>query len=287
MELRHAADRRNIALELLALDKKDVPSFNLTSTMGDDPERVAERIRDLLNINDNQQQRWKDNRIAFNALREAGEAAGIIIFQATGVRVEEMRGFSISEYPLPAVVVNRKDAYAGRSFTLIHEIAHLTLRTNGLCDLASPTNDYQGDSAEVFCNYVAGATIAPARLLLADRDIATAKKPLRWSDDKLAALARQFSTSREMILRRLLILNLTTGAYYEEKRKQYVEELKLIKREGRFLSPPKDVISSAGRKYTRTVLEALNAGHITANDASDYLGLRLKHLHVISESIGV
>ncbi|MGZ9034940.1 MAG: ImmA/IrrE family metallo-endopeptidase [Rhodospirillales bacterium] len=59
---------------------------------------------------------------------------GVLVFQATRVEMDEVRGFSIAEPVLPVIVVNRKDAPSGRTFSLLHEFTHLLLRRSGICD---------------------------------------------------------------------------------------------------------------------------------------------------------
>jgi Zn-dependent peptidase ImmA (M78 family) len=103
----------------------------------------------------------------------------------------------------------------------------------------------------------------------------------------LRRLARSFGTSREMILRRPLILGLTTNSFYERKRGEYAEELKRLPRPKGFAPPATDALSAAGKPFVRMVLRALNANQITASDVADYLGVRLKHLPRITETVGM
>jgi Zn-dependent peptidase ImmA (M78 family) len=58
------------------------------------------------------------------------------------------------------VALNTRDAPQARTFTLLHELAHIALRTGeALCDLTEQT---PADArVEVFCNHVAGAALQP------------------------------------------------------------------------------------------------------------------------------
>src|SRR6185295_8631137 len=105
------------------------------ASAAEDPEEVAARARQYLDITLERQERWRDKYEAFNAWREMLEQKGVLVFQVTDVSVSEMRGFSISEMPLPAVAANIKDAVNGRIFTILHEFVHLMVREAGLCDL--------------------------------------------------------------------------------------------------------------------------------------------------------
>lgn len=287
MEIRATLDRRAIALDLLREADMESPSFDLTISLEEDTENVGNRIRNLLGIRLREQTSWRDNRLAFNAWREAAEEAGILVFQARGIEVDEMRGFSISEHPLPVIVVNRKDAYAGRLFSLLHEITHLALHANGICDFTTALRPPREQRVEVFCNYVAGAAIAPKSALLDHADVRAVTEPQEWPDETLRRLAKTFGTSCEMILRRLLILGLTTNSFYERKREEYAEELRQLPRPRGFAPPATETLSAAGKPFARIVLRALNANQITASDVADYLGVRLKHLPRITEAVGM
>jgi hypothetical protein len=50
---------------------------------------------------------------------------------------EREPGFSISEMPLPAVVLNGKDWIGARVFTILHEFSHIIIRNGGVCDLGT------------------------------------------------------------------------------------------------------------------------------------------------------
>jgi Zn-dependent peptidase ImmA (M78 family) len=87
-----------------------------------------------------------------------------LVFQTAGIEPEEMRGFSIGESPMPAVVVNRADASAARVFTLLHELTHIALHTAGLCNLSElGPQSVDARRLETYCNHVAGAVLVPSQ----------------------------------------------------------------------------------------------------------------------------
>lgn len=106
------------------------------------------------------------------------------------------------------IVVNRKDALSGRTFCLLHEFTHLTLRRSGICDFdKSAFWPPEEQKVEVFCNAVAAAALMPReRFLTENIELQRAKDQPSRSDDELIELARQYSVSREAALRRLLTL---------------------------------------------------------------------------------
>ena len=207
------------------------------------------------------------------------ENAGILTFQASDVDVNEARGFSISERPLPVAVANTKDAPRGRIFTFVHEVAHILLRDGGICDLHESDDD-EPSRIEAFCNRVAGAILFPRAALLATEAVRQHRRgDMRWSDDELAEISRHFGGSREAALVRLLTLGLTSSAFYRQMReeflKRYVEQRRLQKG---FALPHVVALASAGPTFSSLVIESFNRERITASEVSDYLGIRLRHL---------
>lgn len=286
MEIRAAIDRREIALELFEASELGPPVFEFEASMNENPEQTGNRLRGHLGIDSDQQRGWSNTRDAFNAWRLALETTGAMVFQARGITVQEMRGFSMNGGSLPIIVVNRKDALTGRMFSLLHEATHLALHGNGLCDFVVTDRPPEQQRVEVFCNHVAGAALVPRDDLLALIKDLGVREPVEWPEELIRSLANTFKVSREMLLRRLLILGLSTSSYYEEKRREYVQEIQQQQSRGGFVPPSSDVVSAAGKPFARLVLDALSTERITSSDAADYLGVRLKHLPAIAEAVG-
>lgn len=199
------------------------------------------------------------------------------MFQTGKVELDEMRGFSLAERHLPAIVLNAKDTPQARIFTLMHEFCHLMLDQGGVCDptRAGREGRTPDEQVEVYCNRVARALLVPAEALLATPRVAAAQGAQEWDEETVGSLAAEFSVSREVILRRLLILGRTTDAFYERKRveylAQYAERVTKPREVGGFASPSRLSLRDNGRQYTRLVLAALERERITEADVSDYL----------------
>ena len=82
----------------------------------------------------------------------------------------------------------------------------------------------------------------------------------------MAALAREFGSSRETILRRLLILGRTTERFYRQKRQQFQAEWEVQQeREGGFAVPVHTkTLNRLGRLYARSVLQGFYDGRVSA-----------------------
>lgn len=284
IEIRQAHDRRDVAAELYAELEETPPDFGLRISAGDDPETVGEQIRGYIGVQLETQRRWRDSSVAFREWRLAFERRGILVFQASGIDLDEMRGFSIGDSHLPVIVVNRTDAYAARVFTLIHEVAHLGLRDVGLCNLAETgSQSRELQRIETFCNRVAGAALVPRAALLGHGEVAD-HPGTRWAPKELDPIAREFKVSRQVIIRRLLTLGRTNQAAYDVAMEAMYEEFRSIpRRAGGFLAPPENTLSLVGRLYTKLALSAYHQNRIGPAALSDFLGVRLKHLPALEQ----
>jgi len=288
-EIRRAHSRREVALDLYQAVGGPPPIFGLSATLSDEPEVVGTAIRDALGIQYEDQIKWTGLHDPFNAWRSALENVSVLVFQATTVALAEIRGFSIGETPLPAIVVNIKDSPRGRTFTMLHELTHLILHEGGLCDTLEEGERRPEDRrAEVFCNHVAGAALLPRRHLLTEEVVRSESRQAEWPDDEIAHLARRYGVSREVLLRRLLILEHITKAFYDRKTRQYHEEYEeqAEQRPAEGFAPPHQMaISAVGPFFARLVLSRYHQEHITASEVSDFLEVRLRHLPKIEAAV--
>jgi Zn-dependent peptidase ImmA (M78 family)/transcriptional regulator with XRE-family HTH domain len=285
-EIDIADDRRQLALELLSLQGEKPPPFRLRASLDEDPDAVAARFRRSLGVTLDQQFGWHERYGGFNAWRDAIEEVGALVLQMTDVPVVEARGFSLAERPLPAVVANIKDTPRARSFTLIHELTHVAFHESGVCTLDD------AERVEVFCNRVAGTVLVPSEALLGDRIVAEHGPDPEWEEREIEALARRFSVSREVVLRRLLILERTEQRFYQRKHDEYAEQYREAEEQRRQEEStprpiPRDLIAVArtGQFLSLLVLSSYTHGRITASDVADYFGIRIKHLAAVERRV--
>lgn len=290
LEIRRASERREIALELYE-ERQEIPSeFNFSADLKNDPEKLGLFIREQLGIDQTKQSSWRSNGEAFRKWREAIESLGILVFQTEHVDVSEVRGFSISASPLPTIVVNKRDASPAKIFTMLHELTHIMLRSPGMCDPVALYNrsGRSGDQVEVFCNQVAAEILIPKQSFLAESLVLRIKQGQSWTDKDAAEIARNYNTSREAVLRRLLTFNLITTNFYKQKRAEYQKEIAASpKKKGGVVHPVNKSLSTNGKPFTKMVVDAYYTNHITAHDLSNYLGIKLHHLKRMSELVGV
>jgi Zn-dependent peptidase ImmA (M78 family) len=277
-EFRRAEDRREIALELLQNIGRSPKLFQAKISLGDDPDQLAERMRRFMRVSYDEQCHWRDPRTAFNSWREKIESHDVLVFQSTDVPLREMRGYSMFFEVLPIVCVNRKDSYNARSFTVLHEVVHLMLRTESLCDIDdSRTGLDKGDrKMEVFCNNVAACVLVPTKHFLHEDQLGIASRRGDEGEKAIRELAKTYSVSREVIVRRMHSLQLVDDEFYQAKRAQYNREY--IPQRSGFVPPIVRVLTTIGRPLVGLALENLNRGAITTVDFSELVGIKIKHL---------
>lgn len=282
--IRRARERREIALDLMDdLDERPT-EFVGEARLSRDPEELAASLRERLGVSIATQRGWETVYQAFNGWRDAVESQGVLVFQIRDVDVSEVRGFSIAEFPVPIIAVNIKDSPLARPFTLLHEFTHLMLRLSGLCDLHEGQSSRSEERVEIFCNRVAGAALVPRADLLADPTVSS-HRGLDWSDEELRALANTFKVNREVVLRRLLILERTTQTRYDAKREQFEREFAARPKRDGFSTPDRIAVSTAGPAFASLVLRSFHQERITSSDLAEYLGVRLKHITKIEEAL--
>lgn len=269
------------ALELAGLLEQDLPAIaRLSSSEATDPEKVGSRIRELLGVDSQKQASWREDYAALRGWVNAIERIGVLVSQASGVEVEELRGLSAAHEKLPVILVNSKDSPRGRIFSLLHELGHILLRHGGMCNLASNATDQD----EAFCNAVAAAALMPRSTFLSDPEVERVRTPQHsWDPGSVRRLALLFTTSEEAVLRRLLTFDKITESYYKKRR---AELSALIPRESGGPVPiARKRLSELGRTYVSLALEAYDREVITTSDLSDFLRLKTNQFSEIRNEL--
>jgi len=244
---------------------------------------LAIRERKKIGVMIDTQSRWKGAYKALNEWKRQIEDMGVLVFQMS-MPPKETRGFSLTEDGFPVIVLNSKEHPNPRIFSLFHEYAHLLLNHGGICDMKHRNHI----PIEIFCNHFAGAFLVPREALLNHKLVKSRKSYPEWPQEKIEELSGYFKVSWETVLRRLLILDLTTERFYQMKREQWQkkweekENVEGKKKRGGPLSPIK-CFSENGAPFVSFVLEAYREEKISSTDVADYLGVKLKHLPDIEQ----
>lgn len=184
-------------------------------------DEVANNLRLFIDIDINEQKKYKKPEIAFKAWRNALEKYGIFVFKDS-FRDNGFSGFCLYDEVFPVIYINNSLPHSRQVFTLFHELAHLLFSISGI-EMPSNNQDYlnklsQSDKKiEVFCNAFSAKFLVP--------DFAF-KQYIESgiNDTTLTNIANKFAVSREVILRKFLNKQKITQEFYTQKVKQWKEE---------------------------------------------------------------
>jgi len=286
-QFNYAIERRALALRLYQGLGEKPPPFILTAHISENPQDVAQRVRDAIGVTNQEQDSWVDDYQALRSWRFLLERSGVLVFQIPYVSLQEMRGFSIAYDPLPIVGFNSRDYPKPRIFSLIHEFAHLLLGDKILHDASESL--FHFDSAfrtESFCNRVAASIIIP------QEDLEAAVKDQgfgfrsTWTDSEIRALSARFKISRAVVLRRLNELNLISGDSFFELRPEYDSAPPIQhSKETSGGNPYLNRIYHIGPLLSELAFKSYYEGNISASSLSSIFNLQVKYLASMEEKV--
>ena len=283
LAIRESRERSAWLSGLLRSSDEPRIDFISASKMSIPAEKLGLRLRgQVLGMTLEEQFHASDTGTTFRIWRQKCEEAGVCVFIVRKVEVSEMRGFAVVDEYAPVVGINGKDSASGKTFTLLHEMAHLLLGADGVSDTAFSSELHSSNSREIetFCNAVAAAALVPLKALIAifdkiggDNHIATVR------------LAKQFKVSEEVIARRLLEAGKVESGFYRRIRAicaARAEEAKIKDAE----KPKREVIiqryklikHGVGVRFATAAIGAFHEGEIDGAELSRLLGMKLDHL---------
>ncbi len=228
------------------------------------PETLAEKVRNYLGLSLQDQISWKNADEALNKWREAVEGVGIWVFKDS-FNNNGYCGFCIYDRKFPIIYINNNQAKERQIFTLFHELGHILRRDGGIdFGIAPPelTGDYKNE--EVFCNAFAGHFLVPS-------------EGLNYSslpdDNAINGIAKKYKVSYEVILRKFRDRNLISSRGYEAKIAQRRKSPPVKKKSrGNYFLAQKAYL---GKKYIDTVFAKYYQQQISREQVADYLGIKI------------
>lgn len=287
--MEEVSQKQSSAIDLLIeLEDDPKPSLPL-GKVEQDPEVLAEEIRERLNISIQRQLQWKKPYEALRDWINSVESLGVLVFKSSraSIDVQEMRGYAIWSDILPVIVLNSKDRNNGKIFTLMHELVHLCLRQNSLFISEFDFNQKNQKSVEAFCNHVAGSILVPQKALLNNTFIRNLSGADYFPDEELRDIAKHFNVSQTTLLIRLLKLGKISNQCFKDKYAYILslpipDEEKGFSRDNDYSS---QIISKQGRLYPEIILRSFYEEKIDITQASLYLNAKIKHFKSLEEAI--
>ncbi|MBI3490580.1 MAG: helix-turn-helix domain-containing protein [Acidobacteria bacterium] len=275
------SQRREVALELNEELGVSVPEFSTAAHIAEGPAAVGTRLRALLGLTVEEQLGWRDEWQAWRRWRSAVEDTGVLVFQFPKVPLDEARGVSILQFPLPAVGVNSKEwAPGARIFTLLHELTHVALSLGREEEVAlrERRDDAEWAEVEQFAEEAASEAIIPGDALATVRRTVPGSRDA-WDRLNVRALTNRFRVTPLAMATRLRRAGAMTWDDYRRWKAAWTDYISSLKpRKGGFASPVDKTLGRGGRPFAQLVIEALDSNRITAVDASRYLDLRFDHI---------
>jgi Zn-dependent peptidase ImmA (M78 family)/transcriptional regulator with XRE-family HTH domain len=236
--LRDIRARQSMVKEILEDEEDSIElAFVGKAKISDGVQAVTQSIAEALGFAiDGNARRAGTPDDLFRELRARAEALGVFVLLVGDlgshhhtINERVFRGFAIADKVAPFVVINDQDAKPARSFTLIHELAHIWLGETGVS--GSPDDVAPATSAghiEQFCNDVAG------RFLLPDQAFRAKPEDLNGGDAEtarrvIARIAESWRVSEPMVAYRFNRLGWITGPVYRALSSAYAARWQAFK----------------------------------------------------------
>lgn len=288
LALRQMINRRQAALDLFDELGDSVPVFQAVAHLSEAPATVGQRLRQLLGVDDATQLAWTSEWQAWRAWRAAVEAAGVLVFQFTKVELEEVRGLSLLDAPLPVVGINSKERVPeAKAFTLLHEVVHLMLAAGHeeLPALKEKRTGPQWLDVERFAESAASHALVPEALLQAHAASIEGNAG-NWTLQEVRRLARRFWITPLAMATRLRESGLMSWGRYHAWRSEWQDHVSTLpRRSGGFATPAEKTFNRYGRPFVQLVLEAMSVNRITSVDAARYLDLKYQHFNQLKNIV--
>jgi Zn-dependent peptidase ImmA (M78 family)/transcriptional regulator with XRE-family HTH domain len=282
--VRDVRARQSMLRDVLANDEDSEPlGFVGTSKMSEGAPAIAAKIRTTLGVSHADQRRVPDNAALFRLLRAAAERVGIYVLllgdlgsHHSDVSEEAFRGIALADEVVPFVVINDNDASAARSFTLVHELAHIWIGASGI---SGPLKGVPENAVERFCNEVAGEFLLPfeATAVLAGAGRLDFARAMSFTDE----VARTWHVSQGVVTYRMVLNGWITESVATELFRAFTERWRAEKQRQRELrkpgeaGPPGDMLQRfrLGSGLINIVRRSLDADVLTHTKAAKILGV--------------
>lgn len=235
-----------------------------------DAKRSAESVRRYLGIEVNDVINARNSEAAFKIYREAIEESGVFVFK-NSIKQREVSGFCLLDDDFPIIYLNNSTSFTRQSFSLLHELAHILVGTSGVTledDSYISVLTGSARQVEVFCNAFAAEVLVPSK----DFDKRIPENPT--DEVAIAALAKRYRVSREVILRRLLDRHFVGQDFYEKMADDWGKDFRRPPQKG----PGGDYYSTQasylGPRFLELAFSEWYKGRISQDQLATHLNIR-------------
>lgn len=246
-------------------------------------ETLAATVRKYIGISFQQQFNFRSSDQAFKAWRHALEEAGVFTFKDS-FKDKFLSGFCIVHDQYPVIMVNNSNSFTRQIFTLMHELAHILYGVNGVTDVDESYLKFlkkDEQRIEIQCNRFAAEVLVPTKQFETDIPFFEEEGYNAISD-----IAKKYSVSREVILRRLLDFKLINTDYYiaqsEEWNKDYLRSKKEATRGNWYLTK----MAYLGEGFVQTAFHHYRNGRFDKVTLGNHLNVKAKNLKKFEAYVG-
>lgn len=246
----------------------DSALFRLKADLQRDAAMLASNARDALGLTESLQEQFRSSTDFTDWLVEVLGSLGVhVLFHA--YPIEDSKAYTLPGHP-PVIVVNRRDFLNSQLFSVLHELCHLLLRKPGMCDTIGAGG---GTTLEAYCNRFASNFIVPTEWFL--RVVGTYDQEALATDEALDKLAKTFSTSRDVVLLKLVDVGRVDTNAYTQMRSRWAAVFAELrkKRKGGRTSVRVNTLKDNGGLFVSEVGRAYAANEIGVVEAADRLGI--------------
>jgi Zn-dependent peptidase ImmA (M78 family)/DNA-binding XRE family transcriptional regulator len=263
-------------IDLLGAKNKENAIFKIIKNESKtDINALAKRTRGYLNITIERQINFATNEIAFKAWRHEIENAGIYTFK-NSFKDKFISGFSLFHEEYPIIFINNSNSHTRQIFTLIHELAHILFGVNGISDVNDSYLNMMSLSdrqIEINCNHFAAEFLIPFEIINAEL-----KKVARINESTISSLSDKFKVSREVILRRLLDIQMLSDAEYQYYANKWNKDYLRLKKERAGGSYYLKKLAYLGEGFTNLAFTDYKSGKITNVELAQHLNMNSKNI---------
>ncbi|RZN14977.1 MAG: ImmA/IrrE family metallo-endopeptidase [Methanosarcinales archaeon] len=269
--LRKSRHLQQVAKELSININYKIDSKLKRGKISEKPEIIAKYYRDLVQLSEEKQIKFKNPYELFHYLRDVLEELNIYVFQFS-MPVEDARGFVFVDDTPYIIAVNTADSIEARLFSLMHEFAHILLGES-VIDMPDPFLSSRSQIVK-WCNEFSASFLLPKNLAIklfdSHRDNLTEKSTLK-------TLSNRYKISKAMLL-----VNMNRLNYISNNDLNTIINIKpKVKKEGKSkggvgIPSDKKRLSEMGNKFISLVANNFDKEKITYTDALNYLSIKSK-----------
>lgn len=255
-------------------------------------EVVADSIRRSLKITDSEREKCNKRADYLKLLTMRIEELGVLVMRNSIVgsnthrqlKVEEFRGFVISDSYAPLIFLNSSDANNAKIFTLIHELAHLWIDKSGISSVE--LDEINNHQIEQFCNAVS------AEVLVAKRDFLNLWKEFTHFEDNVIVTANYFKVSTFVTARRAFDIGLidkeTFLTYYKQESERFENNRQYERQESKGGGNYYDTARTRlGNRFSEAVIFSTLEGRTLYRDAGSLLNINPSKLTNFAKNMKV